>query len=329
MPGVFQWSQTAAANASADPTINYAEGQAPSSLNDSARAAMASIAKYRDDLSGMLVTTGTAQNYAVSSNQGFDTLTDFHNKTIFFTPHLTNTGSPVTLTVDGFANLPLRSAPGIEIPAGTISKGTPYGAIYNNTDGALYLQGFYGQPLAVPLLGGMDHWDTITPNSSFIFPVGQLLNRTTYAYAFSKWGTFFSAGDGSTTFGAPDKRSKVSAAADNMGGTSAGVTPFAFLASAGAAAETLTTPNLPPYTPGGSVTNGAISATAGGLPAEGLPGTSFSVQTGGAGIGYSNANGLVFTQGASAFNGSAQGGTSTPFSILQPMIFCNYIIRVL
>jgi hypothetical protein len=34
--GVYTWSKTATANASADSTVNYAEGQAPSSLNDSA-----------------------------------------------------------------------------------------------------------------------------------------------------------------------------------------------------------------------------------------------------------------------------------------------------
>jgi hypothetical protein len=34
----FKWSKTAAANASADSTVNWAEGQAPSTVNDSARA---------------------------------------------------------------------------------------------------------------------------------------------------------------------------------------------------------------------------------------------------------------------------------------------------
>ncbi|PVX77160.1 hypothetical protein [Paraburkholderia unamae] len=40
------WSQTAANNATADPAINWQEGQPPSSVNDSARAMMAAIATW-------------------------------------------------------------------------------------------------------------------------------------------------------------------------------------------------------------------------------------------------------------------------------------------
>ena len=49
---LHKWSQTAANNATADASVNWQEGQAPSSVNDSARAMMASVAKYRDDVSG-------------------------------------------------------------------------------------------------------------------------------------------------------------------------------------------------------------------------------------------------------------------------------------
>lgn len=42
--GLWNWSTTAANNATADPSINWQEGQAPSTVNDSARAMMAAIA---------------------------------------------------------------------------------------------------------------------------------------------------------------------------------------------------------------------------------------------------------------------------------------------
>lgn len=43
---LWQWSTTAANNATADPSINWQEGQPPSSVNDSARAMMAAIAAW-------------------------------------------------------------------------------------------------------------------------------------------------------------------------------------------------------------------------------------------------------------------------------------------
>ena len=55
----YNWSQTPAANATADSTINWQEGQAPSSINDSARAMMAATAKYRDDIAGAILTEST------------------------------------------------------------------------------------------------------------------------------------------------------------------------------------------------------------------------------------------------------------------------------
>jgi len=43
---LWQWSTTAANNATADPNINWQEGQAPSTVNDSARAMMAAISVW-------------------------------------------------------------------------------------------------------------------------------------------------------------------------------------------------------------------------------------------------------------------------------------------
>src|ERR1700761_3758972 len=129
---LYKWSQTASADATADSTINWAEGQAPSSVNDSARAMMAATAKYRDDIAGAIVTTGTSTAYAVSSYQGFDTLAHLNGQMIAFTPHVTN-GATVTLNVDVLGAKPLRTAPGVELPPGVIIQGTPYTALYNNT----------------------------------------------------------------------------------------------------------------------------------------------------------------------------------------------------
>jgi hypothetical protein len=85
----YNWSQTAASNATADASINWAEGQSPSSNNGSACAMMAATAKYRDDITGAIVTTGMSTAYSVSSYSQFDTLAHMNGQMIAFTPHVT------------------------------------------------------------------------------------------------------------------------------------------------------------------------------------------------------------------------------------------------
>src|SRR3989475_6492111 len=110
----WSWSKTAATNASADGSINWAEGQSPSSVNDSARAMMARTAEWRDDISGTIATGGTSTAYTVTSSQGFDTLAHLNGTVIAFVPHA-SCGATVTLNVDGLGAKPLRTSPGVEV----------------------------------------------------------------------------------------------------------------------------------------------------------------------------------------------------------------------
>lgn len=330
---LYKWSQTAASNAAADPSINWQEGQAPSSVNDSGRAMMASVARYRDDIAGAIVTGGTAAAYTVSSYEAFDTLGRLGGQIIAFTPHVTN-GATVTLNVDSLGPKPLRSAPTTELLAGTLIQGTPYLALYNSSDAVFYLHGFYGNPYNVPLGAGMDYWGPTTPNSAFAFPIGQAISRTTYATLFALIGTTYGSGDSSTTFNLPDKRGRASIAVDPTASVvnSASMTPDGNTlgAKGGAQLSTLSTANLPPYTPSGSVSvnNGAISINGQGQII--VSGQGSGVGGGGA-FGVSGSSQLSASQGTStaSFSGNAQGGTSTAFSNMQPTIASNYIIRVI
>ncbi len=106
--GVQVWSQSPASNATADSNINWAEGQAPSSVNDSARALMASVAKWRDDNTGTLVTSGSSSALTVISNQVEAALTTG------FTVRATlgtAIGAAATLAVDGLAATSIFTAP--------------------------------------------------------------------------------------------------------------------------------------------------------------------------------------------------------------------------
>jgi microcystin-dependent protein len=217
---LYKWSQTAAADATADSTINWAEGQSPSSVNDSARAMMAATAKYRDDISGAIATGGTSTAYTVTSYQIFDSLAHLNGQMIAFTPHTTN-GATVTLNVDGLGAKPLRSAPSVELTAGVLVQGTPYAALYNSSDSVFYLHGFFTNPYTIPIGGSIDFWGATAPNSSFVLAYGQAISRTTYSVAFSLFATTYGSGDGSTTFNVPDCRGRVIAGRDDMGGSAA------------------------------------------------------------------------------------------------------------
>jgi microcystin-dependent protein len=325
---LYKWSQTASADATADSTINWAEGQAPSSINDSARAMMAATAKYRDDIAGAIITSGTSTAYSLSSFQLFDTLTHLNGQMIAFTPHVTN-GATVTLNVDSLGAKPLRSAPNTELLAGTIIQGTPYVATYNNNDGAFYLHGFFGNPYNIPLAAGLDYWAPTAPNTSFAFPVGQAISRTTYSALFALIGTTYGTGDGSSTFNLPDKTGRVSvmkeASVSRLTGAGFGGNSTQMGAVGGVEKQTLATANLPPYTPSGAITNGAINISGGTLG-----GTSTVPDPGPGSVGVlTGAASIIITQNPSTFTGTPQGGTSAPIATVPPMIICNYIIRII
>ena len=213
----WKWSRTASSNATADNTINWAEGMAPSAVNDSARAMMARLAEWRDDVSGTITTGGASTAYTLASNQGFDNFADMNGAMIALVPHATN-GATVTLNVDGLGAKPLRFGPNLELQSGVLIQGTPYVATYNNSDGAFYLQGgFAADPYGIPLGGMLPYIGSSAPNSAFVIPIGQAISRTTYATLFTLVGTTYGAGDGSTTFNVPDLRGRAVFSLDSGG----------------------------------------------------------------------------------------------------------------
>jgi microcystin-dependent protein len=330
---LFKWSQTASSDATADSTINWAEGQSPSSVNDSARAMMAATAKYRDDIAGAIVTSGTPTSYAISSYQAFDTLAHLNGQMIAFTPHTTN-ASTVTLNVDGLGAKPLRSAPNTELLAGVLIQGTPYLVIYSNADAAFYLHGFYGNPYNIPLAGGLDYWGSSTPNSSFAFPAGQAISRATYSALFAIMGTTYGIGDGSTTFNLPDKTGRVSAmkeaSATRLTSTYFGGNSTALGAVGGLESHTLSAAEIPSHTHPVSIIDPGHPHTfsgpliAGGNNNNGGGGGSFAAM---ASTNFTfSTNNAVTGITATAIANTGGGGAH---AIVQPTIVCNYIVRII
>lgn len=67
---IYAWSTTAASNASSDGDINWNEGQAPSTVNNSARQVMGRVAEWVKD-QGALTAGGTANAITVTANSAF------------------------------------------------------------------------------------------------------------------------------------------------------------------------------------------------------------------------------------------------------------------
>lgn len=222
---VYKWSQNPDTNASSDASINWVEGQAPSTVNNSARAVMAAIAKMRDDISGKLVTStgGTSTAYSVSSNQGFDSLPHMDGAMLSLKFDKIN-GTPVTLNVDGLGAKPLRVSPGVELPVNNLVIGVPYGITYSNADGVWYFQdgaltaATVLAPILVPI-GGVIIWmSTILPSASWWWCNGQQVTSPALATG-GKYPSQLIVN--STTIVTPDFRELVPYGLAGMGGTGA------------------------------------------------------------------------------------------------------------
>lgn len=152
-------------------------------------------------------------------------------------------------------------------------------------------------------------------------------------------------GNGSSTLNVPDLRGLTLVGRQNMGGTvRTGPTPVpppywnsdgsnanALGALGGSSNHPMTNSNLPPYTPAGTITNGAITSIfTGQLGQTGLSGAGGSqAYTGGAFASSQIIGTVASSQATSTFAGTAQGGTTVPVPTIQPSLTMNYVIKVL
>lgn len=325
LPGqsqVWKWSQTAGTNATADPNINWREGQAPSSINDSARAMMAQLAFYRDSISGVLADTGTSTAYAVSTGLSL-AVTPTNGQLVCFTPANTN-GAAVTFAADSGTAFPIQTAPGTAIPAGAMVAGTPYCVTFA-ANAWLAREFFAGSSFVVPLGAVLPYTAATAPNSSFALANGQAISRTTYAAYFSLVGTAYGSGDGTTTFNIADLRARGIAGQDNMG--SAGTTgrisaaggnfdATVLAATGGAQNQAIAKANIPNYNL--TITDpGHSHASVGNFQGNALGGSGISVNSGVASTGNA-------VTGISVNS----GGSGTALPTVLPIMVMPYIIRI-
>jgi hypothetical protein len=129
--GIPAWSKTAADNDDADADINWQEGQAPSTVNNSSRAMMAAAAEFRDDQGGALATTGSSNAYALTTNSGYAAYADGMRVTAKV--NFSNTGA-ATLNVDTLGAKKIRkftTAGEVALDANDLLNGSYYDFVYN------------------------------------------------------------------------------------------------------------------------------------------------------------------------------------------------------
>jgi len=315
--GVVTWSKTAAANASADSNVNWAEGQAPSSINDSARAEMASVAKWRDDNNGTLGTGGSANAYTLTTNQTFASLTD--GLTVVFIATFTNTGA-CTLNVDGLGAVPLRPEGSQEAPAGTIIANRAYKASYRPSGQWLLLDA----PAATPS-GAVMCFAGSTAPLGWLICNGAAVSRTTYAALFAVISTTYGAGDGSTTFNLPDctgrtvagkesSESRITTAVSGFTGATLG-------AAGGSQSHTLVTGEIPSHAH--SITDVQHDhAMSPASPSVLGPGSGQGFTAGG-----TAATTLDITAAFTGITTTQNAGGGGAHRNVQPTIILNYIIK--
>lgn len=173
-----------------------------------------------------------------------------------------------------------------------------------------------GIPVFTVPVGTVLEWSGTTLPAKCVWANGQNLNRTTYSALFAATGTTYGAGDGSTTFGVIDKRGRVGAGKDDMGGSAAGrltnsatggVQGATLGAAGGEQAHIITLAEMAAHTHSYS-NNGNYGAN----------GQTYSSTDFNAGSGDSNRGSYTLT--------TTSVGTDEAHNNVQPTIVVNYIV---
>ena len=144
--GAQVWSTTAGSNNSIDSAVNWAEGQAPSSVNDSARGMMASVASHIGDNSGVIATAGSSTAFTITSKQVSTGFVDGYTIAARF--HAANAAG-ATLSVDGVGAKAIQIYSGTNTAGGEIFAGSVHRLTYSSASTSWILNNFTPVSLSV------------------------------------------------------------------------------------------------------------------------------------------------------------------------------------
>lgn len=280
------WSKTASTNSSADSSINWAEGQDPGSVNNSARSVMAATKKYAEDRDGGLAAGGTGNAITLTTNQVLSAGHIAAGLTLSFRATATNTGA-TTLNVDSTGAVSVVDQFGAALGAGAITSGGIYTVAYNANTSKWVLQ----TPAVLPSAAApTTNYQAFTSDGTWTKPATVKSSSRVHVQA---WG----AGGGG------------GAHATGGGGGGGAYAEGWFLASSLSATESVTVPaGGAVNTAGGNAAFGSLLTAYGG--ANGTNGASGSGGGGGGALGAATTyvGGSPNFTSATVYNGGWGGG---------------------
>lgn len=161
MPGVFDYSTTAASNTTVG-GVSIAEGMAPGNVNNGMRAQMADARKWQLDWSG-ITTAGAGNAYTITSNQGISAYAD--GMRFSFRADRANTGAS-TLNVDGRGAKSIRRMDGsaaVALVSGDLIANGVYDVVYVLADDVFVVVNSFGTlPGLTATIAELNYMDGVT-----------------------------------------------------------------------------------------------------------------------------------------------------------------------
>lgn len=173
------WSVTASANGNSDANANWAEGMLAPGINNSARANMAAIKGWANQIQGGCSCGGSGNAYTITSDAVAAISTAYGAGMMFMLKaNHTNSGA-ATLNVDGVGAVSITTSDGGALVAGDITSGGLYLLAYNTTGPRFDLIGTFNSGSFQPLDA------TLTAIAALDFSVAGSMLYSTAADTFS------------------------------------------------------------------------------------------------------------------------------------------------
>lgn len=187
--GLKAWSTTPASNASADANVNWSEGQLAPTLNNSARAMMAALAAFYDQIGGAATMGGSSNAYTITNNAVGAWSSYASGDIIMLKANHTNSGA-ATVNVDALGAETIKTADGGDVAAGDLVSGGFYLLAYDGTNFQVIntIGGGSYQPLDATLLaiaalagasGNVAYW---TGTDTFSLAASSAAGRTLWNF---------------------------------------------------------------------------------------------------------------------------------------------------